>query len=112
MPESTACDKVIGGYRIPAKTPVVIDTRRLNQEAVTWGADGEVFRAERYEEMPQERLRNGFMRFGAGAANGRCLGKHTADAVFKLVMITILENYAIAPSGDSKVGDLELNRLR
>ena len=111
MPESIACDKVVGGFRVPAYTSVIIDTRRLNREAVTWGDDGEVFRAERFVEMPQERLRNGFMRFGAGAASGRCLGKHTADSVFKLLIMTILEDFAIEPIEGGKAGDLELVRL-
>ncbi|KAL6713046.1 hypothetical protein ACLMJK_009442 [Lecanora helva] len=111
MPESVACDKVIGGIRVPAKTSVVVDTRRLNREAVTWGGDGEIFRPERFAEMPQARLRNGFMRFGTGAASGRCLGKHTADSVFKLLILTILEDFAIAPIEDGKAGDLELVRI-
>lgn len=106
LPECTAIPKVIGGYSIPAHTPVVIDTQRLNQEDVTWGPDGAEFRPDRFSEMPKEKLRCGFMRFGTGAASGRCLGKHVADVVFKLTTITLLGQCSLSildPNGAENV---------
>lgn len=97
MPESTAEDKTIGGYHIPANTTVIIDNRRLNEEAVTWGPDGDQFRPDRFLEVAPQALRCGFMRFGTGAASGRCLGKNVADVVFKLTTIAVVEEFRIEP---------------
>ena len=101
LPECTAISKTIGGYQVPANTAVVIDSRRLNTDAVTWGADGGSFRPERFKDMPQSKCRYGFMRFGAGGGSGRCLGKNVADAVFKLTTLAVMERYALSkPPGD------------
>jgi cytochrome P450 monooxygenase len=100
MPETTACPKLVGGYKIPANTSVVIDTRRLNNEAVTWGEDGASFRPERFAEVPRQKQRHGFMRFGVGAASGRCLGKNIADVVFKLTTMMVLETFTLGASAD------------
>ncbi|KAL4994330.1 cytochrome P450 [Aspergillus recurvatus] len=41
LPECTAVSKEIGGYRVPARCPVVIDAKRLNADPATWGKDGD-----------------------------------------------------------------------
>ncbi len=104
MPETTACPKLVGGYKIPVDTSVVIDTRRLNSEAVTWGEDGAAFRPERFAEVPRQKQRHGFMLFGVGAASGRCLGKNIADVVFKLTTIVVLDTFSLeAGEGNNEV---------
>ncbi|KAL7789653.1 cytochrome P450 [Trichoderma afarasin] len=101
LPECTAVAKTIGGYQVPANTAVVIDSGRLNKEAVTWGADGQDFRPERFKEIPQSKCRYGFMKFGAGGASGRCLGKHVADITFKLTVIAVLKKFSLeTPNGE------------
>ncbi|KAJ5957808.1 Cytochrome monooxygenase apdB [Penicillium viridicatum] len=102
MAESTADAKKIGQYNIPAGTPVVIDTRRLNNEAVTWGAASDGFNPDRFLKLPSQNLRCGFMRFGTGAASGRCLGKNVADAVFKLTMIEVVERFRLESASGSE----------
>ncbi|KAF7596243.1 hypothetical protein BBP40_002776 [Aspergillus hancockii] len=116
MPESTAEAKQIGGYLIPANTPVVIDTRRLNTEAVTWGANGADFEPDRFLKIPQDRLRCAFMRFGTGAASGRCLGKNVADILFKLATIAVIEKFTLhsLPGGEKGQvlgADIRMSRL-
>lgn len=96
MPESTAQTKTIGGYLIPANTPVVIDTRRLNNDPRTFGGDSEQFRPDRFASIQSEKLRCGFMRFGTGAATGRCLGKNAADVLFKMVTIAVVEKFRLS----------------
>ncbi|EEP81630.1 predicted protein [Uncinocarpus reesii 1704] len=93
VPEYTAIDKVIGRYKIPAQTPVIIDVRRLNTNALTWGPDGGEFRPERFASLSPNEYRYGFMRFGV--VSGRCLGKHMADVLMKIAIITILKQYRI-----------------
>ncbi|KAL4809102.1 cytochrome P450 [Aspergillus unguis] len=116
MPESTAEPKKIGGYLVPADTPVIIDARRLNSKAATWGAHSADFDPDRFLGISPDRLRCGFMRFGAGAASGRCLGKNVADLVFKLVTIAALETFALRSLPRGEKGqiddtDIELSRL-
>ncbi|KAJ4163173.1 hypothetical protein LMH87_004917 [Akanthomyces muscarius] len=96
LPQCTSVDKTIGGYLIPANTPVVIDTRRLNNASYTFGADTDVFDPSRFSKIPSEKLRCGFMKFGAGAASGRCLGKNAADVLFKMMVIGILEKFSLS----------------
>jgi len=95
LPESTAMSKNIGGYNVPPNTAVVIDTRRLNTDAVTWGPDGNTFRPERFTNMPRRTCQYGFMRFGVGAASGKCLGKNVADIVFKMTTLAVIARYMI-----------------
>ncbi|KAJ5669809.1 cytochrome P450 [Penicillium macrosclerotiorum] len=111
LPECTATPKVIGGYSIPAHTPVVIDARRLNQECVTWGPDGADFRPERFSEVPKDKLRYGFMRFGTGAASGRCLGKHFADVVFKLTTMVLIEQCSLSSLGTDGTENIQVTRI-
>lgn len=96
MPESTAQNNTIGGYLIPANTPVVIDTRHLNNNPCTFGSDSEQFRPDRFASIESEKLRCGFMRFGTGAATGRCLGKNAADVLFKMVIIAVVEKFELS----------------
>jgi cytochrome P450 monooxygenase len=100
LPECTAVPKEIGGYRIPARCPVVIDAKRLNADPATWGKDGDTYRPERFRDILPSKLRYGFMRFGVGAASGRCLGKHLADTVFKLTLMAVLERYSLHSGQD------------
>ncbi|GFF56671.1 conserved hypothetical protein [Aspergillus udagawae] len=100
LPECTAVPKEIGGYRVPARCPVVIDAKRLNADPATWGKDGDTYRPERFRDILPSKLRYGFMRFGVGAASGRCLGKHLADTVFKLTLMAVLERYSLHSGQD------------
>ncbi|RYP81234.1 hypothetical protein DL769_002064 [Monosporascus sp. CRB-8-3] len=92
-PECITIDKVIGRYKLPARTPVVIDVRRLNTNALTWGPDATEFRPERFASLSPNEYRYGYMRFGV--VSGKCLGKHMADILMKVALITILEQYRI-----------------
>ncbi|GFF77037.1 hypothetical protein IFM62136_09470 [Aspergillus lentulus] len=95
MPETTGEAKQIGGYHVPANTTVIIDNRRLNEEAVTWGDDGAQYRPDRFLEVAPQALRCGFMRYGTSAASGRCLGKHLADLIFKLTTVAVVERFRL-----------------
>ncbi|EEQ35634.1 cytochrome P450 monooxigenase [Microsporum canis CBS 113480] len=83
---------------IPAKTPIVIDVRRLNTSAMTWGPDGTKFRPERFAALSPNQYRYGFMRFGV--VSGKCLGKHMAELLMKVAIVTVLEQY--------KIGEMEV----
>lgn len=97
MPEKTATEKFIGGYLIPAQTPVVIDWKRLNTTPIVWGNDGERFRPERFANLSPATYRYGLLRFGMG--RGRCLGKNIADMMLKMVTVAIVQRFAMKPAG-------------
>lgn len=100
LPEKTAAEKVIGGYLIPAQTPVVIDWKRLNTTPAIWGSDGEQFRPERFADISPTAYRYGLLRFGIG--RGRCLGKNIADMMLKMVTVAIVQRYFMKPAGKEK----------
>ncbi|PLB38073.1 cytochrome P450 [Aspergillus candidus] len=100
LPEKTAAEKIIGGYRIPAQTPAVIDWKRLNTTPAIWGSDGECFRPERFADISPMAYRYGLLRFGIG--RGRCLGKNIADMMLKMVTVAIVQRYLMNPAGKEK----------
>ncbi|EJP64645.1 Cytochrome P450 CYP5293A1 [Beauveria bassiana ARSEF 2860] len=100
LPEKTAAKKVIGGYLIPAKTPVVIDWKRLNTTPAIWGSDGEQFRPERFADISPTAYRYGLLRFGMG--RGRCLGKNIADMMLKMAAVAIVQRFSMVPAGKEK----------
>jgi len=105
LPECTAVRKNIGGYDVPPNTAVIIDAGRLNTDSITWGPDGKTFRPERFRDMPQSSCRYGFMRFGVGAASGKCLGRNVADIVFKMTTLAVVERYLLnRVTGDDAEG--------
>lgn len=112
LPECTAIVKVIGRYKIPAKTPVVFDVRRLNTDALTWGPNSREFMPERFASLSPNKYRHGFLRFGISS---KCLGKHMADALLKVVVISVLQLYkieGIEKVGSAKDGDVAFVRRR
>lgn len=114
LPECTAVPKVIGGFRVPAHTSVIIDAGRLNSDAETWGPSADEFQPQRFETISPLKCRYEMMRFGVGANSGRCLGKHFADAIFKLAAVCMVQQYEIRPGesdGMAGQGQLELVRL-
>ncbi|KGQ04425.1 25-hydroxyvitamin D-1 alpha hydroxylase [Beauveria bassiana D1-5] len=80
LPEKTAAKKVIGGYLIPAKTPV--------------------FRPERFADISPTAYRYGLLRFGMG--RGRCLGKNIADMMLKMAAVAIVQRFSMVPAGKEK----------
>lgn len=94
LPECNESPKCIAGYRIPARTPTIIDIRRLHASQDVWGPDAEVFRPERFAELDPIKYRFGFVRWGIG--RDKCLGKNMADAVLKLAVMAVLDRYFIS----------------
>ena len=91
--ECTTTEKVIGGFRIPKHTSVVVDVRRLNTDCSIWGRDSDEFRPERFAGMSVMQWRYGMVRWGLGV--GKCLGKNMADTMLKMVTIRVVELYVL-----------------
>ncbi|KAK9782756.1 putative Cytochrome P450 [Seiridium cardinale] len=101
LPECTTKPKSIGGYLVPRDTPVVIDAGRLNTDPLTWGTSALDFCPGRFEKVTALECRYQLMRYGIGGNSGRCLGKHFADMIFKLAVVTVLQRYQIRTARDA-----------
>jgi len=93
LPDVTHDAKVIHGYYIPPKTPVVIDTYNLNRTSPIWGNDGHSFRPDRFDGLPATQYRYAFWRFGIGPR--KCVGMNFGDKIVKVIIATIVENYQL-----------------
>jgi len=93
FPELTAEPKIIHGYYIPPKTSVLVDAYTLNRDAPVWGADGHVFRPDRFSELLLTQYRYSYWRFGLGPR--KCLGIHFGDKIIKSAVMGIMEKYSV-----------------
>jgi len=95
-PECISIPKVIGRYRLPAGTPIVIDIRRLNTNPLTWGSDAGTFRPERFASMTPNDYRYGYVRYRVMSVKAsECLGRHMVDVLMKLVAFEVVGKYKI-----------------
>ncbi|CAJ2504439.1 Uu.00g118330.m01.CDS01 [Anthostomella pinea] len=98
VPQSAPTPRVIDGYVIPAGTDFIIDTHKLNIQSKVWGADGTVYRPERFLGGEALERRYSFWRFGFGPR--QCLGKHLADAIIRTLIAHLVQNYEMGiPDG-------------
>lgn len=91
-PSCTAIEKIIGRYRIPAGTPTIIDVHRLNRNPLTWGADGNQFRPERFKEIGEIQRKYGFVKFGVGDEEGY-LTRNMLETLLRCVAVGAAEIY-------------------
>ncbi|KAI0434077.1 cytochrome P450 [Xylaria sp. FL1042] len=111
-PELISSAKTIAGYRIPAQTPVVVDAHRVNVDAAAWGPECDLWDPDRFLRVDSNALRTGFFPYGAGVASEQCLWKNAADIIFKIVIVTILDQISLEPVGGDGEKDLNMRRLR
>lgn len=93
LPETTAVEKRIAGYLIPAGTIVIMDTQRLNKTSPVWGTDGDVFRPERWDTITTQQARYSFLGYGMGPR--KCLGKNVANVIIKLFLVAIVQRFEL-----------------
>lgn len=80
-------DDVVGGYRMPANTNVLINSYLLHRHPDFWD-EPESFRPERFTpEQVNARPKHAYVPFGSGSRI--CIGKHFAHAELTLVLATI-----------------------
>lgn len=93
----------LGGYRIPAKTLVVLSIYGSHRSPRVW-SDPDVFRPDRFEH-PDKDTRTAFLPFGAGPH--LCVGMGAALMEIKVALLWILRNFhlkncklSVAEAGD------------
>lgn len=104
FPEYSPNTKTIDGYRIPPKTPIVVDWKRLNTESPVWNpgpipgstepnVTGSMFEPRRFKKLSQTQYRYSLLRFGIGPR--KCLGKNFASVMMKLFLVLVLSEYSL-----------------
>lgn len=93
MPRLVVADDAIGGYRIPAKSAVVISIYTLHRHPAFWdnpdGFDPERFAPERETRRPR------FAYFPFGGGPRQCIGNNFALAEAQLVLATLAQRYRL-----------------
>lgn len=94
VPQSAPTDRVIGGYRIPAGTNIVVDTHALNIRNPFWGKDRDQYRPSRFLERKSLEMRYQYWRFGFGPR--QCLGKYVVDHIIRAILAHLLAHYRLS----------------
>ena len=94
---------LLGGYRIPAKTLVVLSIYGSHRSPRVW-SEPEVFRPERFEHLDKD-TRRSYLPFGAGPH--LCIGMGAALMEIKVALLWIFRNFqlgscklSVAEAGD------------
>ena len=108
IPQAPPTDRVVGGYRIPARTSVVVDAYALNIRDPFWGEDGARFRPERWEGMSNktgQATRYQMWRFGFGPRV--CMGQHIAEKMMRVALVLLVGEYEfkLSESPSRRKGD-------
>ncbi|KAJ9293178.1 hypothetical protein DTO271G3_8122 [Paecilomyces variotii] len=93
LPETTAVEKRIDGFLIPAGTTVIIDTQRLNKTSPIWGEDGNSFRPERWDKVTSREARYSMLGYGMGPR--KCLGKNVANVIIKQFLVAVMQHFEL-----------------
>ncbi len=102
----TIADIVIGGYEIPAGTPVIISPYATHHRRELW-TDVDRFDPDRFlPEAESKRHRYAYIPFSAGPRI--CIGNHFAMMEVTLVLTTLLRNYSFElESGTEVVAEID-----
>jgi cytochrome P450 len=92
--ESTQED-VLGGFKIPPKTAIMVSVWALHMSKDIWGPDAESFRPERFSaEESRTRHPFAYLPFSQGPRN--CIGQNLAIMEAKVVLGTLLRRFKLA----------------
>ncbi|KAI1312184.1 cytochrome P450 [Xylaria venustula] len=116
-PELASTATTIAGCRVPAKTPVVIDAHCVHRDSAIWGPDYDVWDPDRFLRVDSKTTRSGLFPYGAGAASERCLWRNAADIIFKIIIVSIVDQISLEAVGDGGLlagenTDLNMRRLK
>lgn len=88
-------EDVVGGYKIPAKTTIMVSIWSLHMRRDIWGDDVNEFRPERFApEESKSRHAWSYLPFSLGARS--CIGQNLAITEAKTVMGSLLRQYSLS----------------
>ncbi|OCK86108.1 cytochrome P450 [Lepidopterella palustris CBS 459.81] len=109
IPESSPSEKILGGFRIPPNTSVVVDTLAINVRNPFWGEDSHLFKPERFSYIKSAELRYNLFAFGFGTR--KCLGMHFAETMVKVFVVHLLDQYELhLPSSEQNAEEYKVGR--
>ncbi|KAF2680077.1 cytochrome P450 CYP5293A1 [Lentithecium fluviatile CBS 122367] len=109
LPEYATSDMTVGGYRIPAGTPCIIDWWRLNTQSPVWnssGISGTTFWPRRFQQLGPQEYRWSFLRFGLGSR--KCIGKNVSSVIMKAFLVAVLKEWELLTAGVAKSEEKEM----
>jgi cytochrome P450 len=107
VPQATPTPRIAGGYRIPSGTGVMVDSYALNIRNPFWGANGSVFRPERWVDLKPSETRYNMWRFGFGPRN--CMGRYLAEKMLRVAAVYFVRGYELSVEGGKEDGIFEVN---
>ncbi len=86
-------EDVIGGYRIPAGSTVLISPYILHRDPRFW-SDPDAFDPTRFTERDDEtRPRSAYIPFGAGPH--QCIGRHMAELISRVILSMVSQRFRL-----------------
>jgi cytochrome P450 len=103
LPEYATSDMTVGGFRIPAGTPCIIDWWRLNTQSPVWNkgdVSGTSFWPQRFQQLGTQEYRWSFLRFGLGSR--KCIGKNVSSVIMKTFLVAVMKQWELQTVGSAK----------
>ncbi|HKI00542.1 MAG TPA: cytochrome P450 [Thermoanaerobaculia bacterium] len=101
MTRETIADDEIGGYRVPARSLIVVSPFVTHKHPGFW-EEPDRFDPDRFSaERSAGRHRFSYFPFGAGPRV--CIGERQAQMVLQLSLVTILQKYRMKPVADHPI---------
>ena len=94
IPRNANQDTQLGGYAVPAGTPVLCSPYLVHHEPTAW-PDPERFDPERFADDSEPLRRFSFMPFGLG--QHMCIGQHLARLEGTLALARIAQHWRLSP---------------
>lgn len=107
IPQSAPSDKIVGGYTIPKRTNIIVDSYALNIRNEYWGPDSTIYRPSRFLKLKPSDYRYQMWRFGFGPR--QCMGKYLADMMLRACVAYLVENYQLSPTKSEGDNEVEVN---
>ncbi|KAL1640185.1 hypothetical protein SLS58_007136 [Diplodia intermedia] len=94
LPDKPPRERIVGGYRIPKDTTILIDSYAINIRNPFWGPDSHRYRPNRFASIPSQQLRYNLTTFGYGAR--KCLGYNVGDKMVHALVFQLFSQYDIS----------------
>ncbi|OJD30436.1 cytochrome p450 oxidoreductase [Diplodia corticola] len=109
LPDKPPRERIIGGYRIPKDTTILIDSYAINIRNPFWGPDSRRYRPNRFASIPSQQLRYNLTTFGYGSR--KCLGYNVGDKMVHALVYQLFSQYDVSIRPDmKKKGDEQFKR--
>ncbi|KAK7710019.1 hypothetical protein SLS57_008517 [Botryosphaeria dothidea] len=94
LPDKPPRERIVGGYRIPKNTTILIDSYAINIRNPFWGPDSRQYRPSRFASIPPQQLRYNLTTFGYGTR--KCLGYKVGDKMVHALVYQLFSQYDVS----------------